>query len=75
LATDPDNLAPLCRRHHRLKTHAPLNYLRRRDGSYAWSLAKITGGNPRTHTSHPPRRLDPAPWEPEPWVIPDECPF
>ncbi|MDP9821370.1 hypothetical protein J2S59_001179 [Nocardioides massiliensis] len=30
------NLAPLCRSHHRLKTHMGWTYQRRRDGTYAW---------------------------------------
>lgn len=36
-ATHPDNLAPLCRRHHRVKTHGRWHYVRRRDGTYAWT--------------------------------------
>ncbi|WP_030482855.1 HNH endonuclease signature motif containing protein [Nocardioides aequoreus] len=35
--TRPSNLAPLCRRHHRAKTHAGWTYVRRRDGTYEWS--------------------------------------
>jgi 5-methylcytosine-specific restriction endonuclease McrA len=35
--TRPDNLAPLCRRHHRAKTHHGWTYLRHADGSYAWA--------------------------------------
>lgn len=34
--TDPDNLAPLCRRHHRCKTHGRWRYRRNHDGSYSW---------------------------------------
>ncbi|WP_181642203.1 HNH endonuclease signature motif containing protein, partial [Nocardioides massiliensis] len=30
------NLAPLCRSHHRLKTHMGWTYQRRTDGSYEW---------------------------------------
>ncbi|MDP9821888.1 hypothetical protein J2S59_001697 [Nocardioides massiliensis] len=30
------NLAPLCRSHHRLKTHMGWSYQRRSDGTYAW---------------------------------------
>ncbi|MDP9821552.1 hypothetical protein J2S59_001361 [Nocardioides massiliensis] len=30
------NLAPLCRSHHRLKTHMGWTYQRRTDGTYAW---------------------------------------
>ncbi len=36
--THPDNLAPLCRRHHRAKTHADFTYQRLPDGSYRWTL-------------------------------------
>jgi hypothetical protein len=32
-----DNLAPLCRAHHRLKTHTGWDYQRRSDGTYAWT--------------------------------------
>ena len=32
-----DNLAPLCRRHHRAKTHFDWSYVRNRDGSYTWT--------------------------------------
>ena len=35
--THPQNLAPLCRRHHRAKTHTTWTYLRRADGSYRWT--------------------------------------
>jgi hypothetical protein len=34
--TRPANLAPLCRRHHRAKTHGHWRYRRRPDGTYAW---------------------------------------
>lgn len=36
--TRPDNLAPLCRRHHRAKTFGQFTYRRRPDGSYHWTL-------------------------------------
>jgi hypothetical protein len=36
--THPDNHAPLCRRHHRAKTHGTLSYHRLPDGSYHWTL-------------------------------------
>ena len=35
--TDRDNLTPLCRRHHRLKTHTRWRYRRRPDGSVEWT--------------------------------------
>ena len=34
--TRPDNLAPLCRRHHRAKTTGRWQYRRQPDGTYAW---------------------------------------
>jgi len=36
--TSSDNLAPLCRRHHRAKTHGRFDYRRQPDGSYRWTL-------------------------------------
>jgi hypothetical protein len=36
--TSPDNLAPLCRRHHRAKTFGDFTYRRLPDGSYQWTL-------------------------------------
>jgi hypothetical protein len=35
--TRPGNLAPLCRTHHRAKTHSVWHYKRLDDGSYAWT--------------------------------------
>ena len=35
--THPGNLAPLCRRHHRAKTHTAWGYARLPDGSYHWT--------------------------------------
>ena len=35
--TNPQNLAPLCRLHHRAKTHARWSYVRTPDGAYRWS--------------------------------------
>ncbi|CAM3315076.1 HNH endonuclease signature motif containing protein [Nocardioides dubius] len=34
--TNPENLAPLCRRHHLAKTFAGWRYRRNRDGTYTW---------------------------------------
>lgn len=34
--TDPENLAPLCRRHHRAKTSRRWRYERLPGGSYRW---------------------------------------
>jgi hypothetical protein len=46
--THPQNLAPLCRRHHRAKTAGRWRYRRERDGTYAW-----TGPYGRTFTVTP----------------------
>ena len=35
--TRPDNLAPLCRRHHRAKTHHGWTYQRNTHGTYTWT--------------------------------------
>ena len=35
--TSPANLAPLCRTHHRAKTHTAWHYKRLDDGSYEWT--------------------------------------
>ena len=35
--TSSDNIAPLCRRHHRLKTHSPWTYTMLEPGSFLWS--------------------------------------
>ena len=35
--TNPQNLAPLCRRHHRAKTFTGWTYQRQRDGTYEWT--------------------------------------
>jgi hypothetical protein len=35
--TCPCNLAPLCRRHHRLKTHSPWSYTALDPGTYLWT--------------------------------------
>ncbi|MFS3128132.1 HNH endonuclease signature motif containing protein [Nocardioides sp. Bht2] len=35
--TTPENLAPLCRRHHLAKTHGRWKYQRTRDGNYFWT--------------------------------------
>ena len=36
-ATCSDNIAPLCRRHHRLKTHTPWAYTVIERGTYLWT--------------------------------------
>ena len=35
--TSTDNIAPMCRRHHRLKTHSAWSYTMLEPGSYLWS--------------------------------------
>ncbi|MGL5811029.1 MAG: HNH endonuclease signature motif containing protein [Nocardioides sp.] len=35
--TSTDNLAPLCRHHHRLKTHTPWTYQMTEPGTYLWT--------------------------------------
>ena len=65
--TCSDNLAPLCRRHHRLKTHTPWTYTVLDPGTYLWSsphgyqfLRDPTGThdvtNDHTADPHPPER-------------------
>lgn len=49
--TRPDNLAPLCRRHHRAKTFGDFTYDRLPDGSYRWILPSGV-----TVTTDPPHR-------------------
>ena len=53
--THPGNLAPLCRTHHRVKTHTAWDYKRLDDGSYTWITptgdqydTKPTGRRPPT---------------------------
>jgi hypothetical protein len=50
--TNLDNLAPLCRRHHRVKTHTAGTYRRRPDGTYHW-----TSPTGRTYDVLPPPPL------------------
>jgi hypothetical protein len=38
--TNPENLAPLCRRHHRAKTSRRWRYHRNRDGTYTWTTPR-----------------------------------
>lgn len=53
--TNLQNLAPLCRTHHRAKTHTDWDYRRQPDGSYAW-----TSPTGRTYVSRPQSRTPPA---------------
>ena len=63
------NLAPLCRRHHRLKTHSPWTYLVLDPGTYLWTsphglrfvrdhdgTTDATSDRPVTACTHPPDR-------------------
>uniref|UniRef100_UPI001F0C874D HNH endonuclease signature motif containing protein n=1 Tax=Nocardioides speluncae TaxID=2670337 RepID=UPI001F0C874D len=61
--TATDNLAPLCRRHHRLKTHAGWTYHRDPDGTYHWTSPHRLAYQ-RDHQGTVP--LDPAPARPRP---------
>jgi hypothetical protein len=47
--TNPADLAPLCRQHHRAKTHSRWHYRRLPDGSYRWT-------SPLGRTYPPPAR-------------------
>jgi hypothetical protein len=56
--TRPGNLAPLCRRHHRAKTHGSWSYARRPDGSYRWTSPtgrRLTVLTPPPRPPRPPR--------------------
>ncbi len=69
--TASDNLAPLCRRHHRLKTHSPWSYTVLEPGSYLWSSPhgyQYLRDRPRHHRrlprNRPTRHLNPPPRRP-----------
>ncbi|MEO5652545.1 MAG: hypothetical protein ABIN79_13320, partial [Marmoricola sp.] len=53
--THPSNLAPLCRHHHRVKTHTGWDYQRLDDGAYSWTAP--TG---HQYVTHPASRRPPA---------------
>jgi hypothetical protein len=55
--THPENLAPLCRRHHRAKTFGTFDYRRLPDGSYQWTLPTGT----QVTTDPPTPRPTPRP--------------
>lgn len=59
-ATHPDNLAPLCRRHHRLKTHGRWRYERLAGGGYQWTSPRGIG-YPVDAVGTRPRAPDPPP--------------
>ncbi|WP_435743308.1 HNH endonuclease signature motif containing protein [Nocardioides sp. SYSU DS0663] len=59
--TASENLAPLCRRHHRLKTHGPWRYTVLEPGVYLWAgqhrlrfLVDHTGTHDLTEPGRPP---------------------
>jgi hypothetical protein len=58
--TNPANLSPADRRHHRLKTHSRWKVHRHPDGATTW-----TSPLGREHTTRPPQR----------WTLPDDPPF
>ena len=55
--TNPGNLAPLCRRHHRAKTFGGWHYQRRDDGGYRWTtpLGRTVDVPPPRRRPRPPR--------------------
>ena len=55
--TPPANLAPLCRTHHRLKTHGRWSYQRLADNHYLWTTP--TGDLLAVHTRRRTRRRRP----------------
>ena len=58
--TRPENLAALCRRHHRAKTTGRWRYLRTPDGDYLWhgpyGTSYLVTPAPRRHTARPSAR-------------------
>ena len=64
--TRPSNLAPLCRTHHRIKTHTTWDYKPLDDGGYTWTSP--TGHQYDTHPTsrRPPdaKNLTPQPRPP-----------
>ncbi len=70
--THPGNLAPLCRTHHRVKTHTAWDYRRDRDGGYAWTSPTGQHYDVTPSDRRPPTRPRPArPAEP---ALPAEPP-
>jgi len=70
------NLAPLCRRHHRLKTHSPWSYLVLDPGRYVWTTPhgyQFLRDHTGTHDISPDRPRNglapsPEPGPLEPWA-------
>ena len=54
--TNALNLAPLCRRHHRLKTHTAWDYKRLDDGTYTWTAPTGHQYTVRPASRRPPDR-------------------
>ena len=60
--TSSDNITPLCRRHHRHKTHGRWRYVRLEAGSYLWTSPhgyKFLRDETGTHDVSPERRAPP----------------
>jgi 5-methylcytosine-specific restriction endonuclease McrA len=67
-STSTENIAPLCRRHHRLKTHSPWTYTILEPGSFLWSsphgyqfLRDHQGTLDVSRDRRPSRSTDPPP--------------
>ena len=56
--THPDNLAPLCRTHHRAKTFTRWRYRRLPDGTYEWTSPTGQTYATQAHHRRPPDRPD-----------------
>ncbi|WP_134766157.1 DUF222 domain-containing protein [Nocardioides sp. 1609] len=61
--TSSDNLAPLCRRHHRAKTHSRWTYTTTEPGTYHWTAPS---GLTYRRDHHGTTPLDPPPQPPPP---------
>jgi hypothetical protein len=59
--THPANLAPLCRTHHRMKTHTAWDYKRRDDHTYVWTAPTGHQYEVRPASRRPPDRPSPGP--------------
>ncbi|SDS63005.1 hypothetical protein SAMN04488570_2317 [Nocardioides scoriae] len=68
--TSLSNLAPLCRTHHRAKTHSDWDYERRPDGSYRWTSPTghtyLSRSRPRTPPARPGTAAPPVPQQRRP---------
>ncbi len=54
--TNAENLAPLCRTHHRIKTHTAWDYKRLTDGTYTWTSPTGHQYDVTPASRRPPRR-------------------